>query len=128
LEAVLNKQTGIDLSRVAELEAVVRLRANESAKVSRWIAGFSGPKIVMGDFNMPIESRIWRRDWADLADSFSAAGCGFGFTKISEKRGWSYGARIDHVLSSPPWLCQTCLVAGDIGSDHLPLIALFSCN
>jgi vancomycin resistance protein VanJ len=84
--------------------------------------GDSAPD-VFGDFNMPLESAIFRRCWSPLADAFSTAGWGFGFTKTSEKRGWSYGARIDHVLFSPPWRCLRCWVAGDIGSDHLPLVA-----
>ena len=81
--------------------------------------------IVMGDFNMPVESTIYRRCWPRLADAFSTSGWGFGFTKTSEKRGWSYGARIDHVLFSPPWRCLRCWVGGEIGSDHLPLVAEF---
>ena len=79
----------------------------------------------MGDFNMPIESTIYRRCWSGLSDAFSMAGWGFGFTKISEKLGWSYGARIDHILFCEPWQCLHCWVGGEIGSDHLPLLAEF---
>jgi endonuclease/exonuclease/phosphatase (EEP) superfamily protein YafD len=123
LEAVLNATTGIDVSEIPRLSAVLKLRAAESEKISRWIAEFSGARIVMGDFNTPLESTIFRRDWSTFVDAFAATGRGFGFTKISQKHGWSYGARIDHVLTAAPLRCVRCWVARDIGSDHLPLAA-----
>jgi endonuclease/exonuclease/phosphatase (EEP) superfamily protein YafD len=125
LEAVLDRRTGIDLARVPELERNLRLRADEARLVSDWIAQFPGAKIVAGDFNTPVESTIFRRDWSWLGDAFSSAGFGFGFTKITEKEGWSYGARIDHVLYGSPWRCVRAWVGPDIGSDHLPLVADF---
>jgi endonuclease/exonuclease/phosphatase (EEP) superfamily protein YafD len=125
LQAVLDRKTGIDVANVPKLEAVLRLRADESRLVSDWIAQFPGPKIVVGDFNMPIESAIYRHCWSWLANAFSTAGFGFGFTKITEEQGWSYGARIDHVLYNPPWRCVRAWVGPDIGSDHLPLLVDF---
>ncbi|MBI3839179.1 MAG: endonuclease/exonuclease/phosphatase family protein [Planctomycetia bacterium] len=125
LEAVLNRNTGLTVAGAGRLKAVLHVRAVESWEASQWIAGFPGPTIVMGDFNMPLESTIYRRCWSWLADAFSTAGWGVGFTKISEKRGWSYGARIDHVLFSQPWRSLRCWVGSAIGSDHLPLLAEF---
>jgi len=126
LEAVLSRKTLIDPSGAGQMEAVLRRRAAECAQTSDWIARFPGPKIVVGDFNMPSDSTLFRRCWSSsLTDAFSAVGWGFGFTKISEKGGWSYGARIDHVLFSTPWHCVRCWVGPDIGSDHLPLLAEF---
>lgn len=125
LEAVLDRETGIDVSQSTRLEASLRERADESRLASGWIEKFPGPKIVVGDFNMPVESVIFRRYWSWLDNAFSAAGFGFGFTKVTEKLGMSYGARIDHVLYSPPWRCVRAWIGPDVGSDHLPLIAEF---
>jgi len=125
LEAMLNRRTGLDFSRAGELEEVLRRRASESERASGWIAKFGTPAIVLGDFNTPVDSTIFRRYWSSYTDAFSQRGFGFGFTKISEKDGWSYGARIDHVLFTPDWRCIRCWVGDDIGSDHLPLLADF---
>jgi endonuclease/exonuclease/phosphatase (EEP) superfamily protein YafD len=125
LEAVLDRRKLIDSKKIPQLEASLEMRRRDSQKVSDWIASFPGPKIVVGDFNTPVESALFRRYWLGLSNAFSTAGFGFGFTKITEKHGWSYGARIDHVLYSPPWNCTRAWVAGDVGSDHLPLLANF---
>ena len=74
---------------------------------------------------MPAESTIFRRDWARLADAFATNGAGFGFTKLTTIRGFTYGTRIDHVLYSSDWRCVNAWVGRDIGSDHLPLVAEF---
>jgi vancomycin resistance protein VanJ len=125
LEAVLDRDKGLDVSETPNLEAMLRARAAESRLASDWIRGFEGPKIVVGDFNMPVESAIFRQDWSWLDNAFSTSGFGFGFTKITEKRGWRYGTRIDHVLYSPPWRSVRSWIGPDIGSDHLPLVAEF---
>ena len=125
LEAVLDGKKLIDFSQTSRLEAVIAARAIESARTSQWIAEFAGPKIVLGDFNMPEESAIYCRDWLSLANAFSTAGWGFGFTKNTNVRGWSYGTRIDHVLWNGTWRCPRSWVAGDLGSDHFPLLADF---
>jgi endonuclease/exonuclease/phosphatase (EEP) superfamily protein YafD len=123
LEAVLDANQGIDFSKIPKLERILRLRDSESRLVSDWIAQFPGAKIVVGDFNMPFDSAIYRQTWSWLSNAFSTSGFGFGFTKITEKRGWSYGARIDHVLYGPPWRSVRAWIGPDIGSDHRPLLA-----
>lgn len=125
LEAVLDRNKGLDVSKAASLEASMRERAKESRLASDWIRGFPGAKIVVGDFNTPVESAIYRRYWSWLDNAFSTAGFGLGFTKVTEKLGFSYGARIDHVLYSPPWQCERAWVGPNIGSDHLPLVVEF---
>ncbi len=126
LKAVLNRQTGIDLSRVPELEVALRQWIEDSQAASDFIAGFPGAKIVAGDFNMPVESPIYRRFWATLDNAFSTAGLGFGFSKITEEEGSTYGTRIDHLLYTPPWRCVRAWLGADIGSDHRPLVANFA--
>jgi endonuclease/exonuclease/phosphatase (EEP) superfamily protein YafD len=123
LEAVLSRRKGIDFGRTGELTRAIEKRALESERTARWIAEQPGPKLVVGDFNMPPESAIFRRDWSGYDDAFSRAGFGFGFTKNSEKDGWSYGARIDHILVNAPWRVLRARVCGNVGSDHLPLVA-----
>lgn len=125
LEAVLDQRKGIDFSKVPALATMLRERADESRLVSDWIRQFPRPTIVVGDFNTPVESVIFRRYWSWLDNAFSAAGFGFGFTKIAAEHGLTYGARIDHVLYTPPWRCVRAWVGPDIGSDHLPLLAEF---
>ena len=56
----------------------------------------SGPFLVVGDFNAPVESVIYRRYWGDLRNAFSYAGFGFGSTRLN---GW-IRVRIDHILAS----------------------------
>ena len=125
LQAVLDRKKGLDVSKTASLEASLRQRAGVSRLVSNWIAQFPGAKIVVGDFNTPVESAIYRQYWSWLDNAFSTAGFGFGFSKVTEKLGLSYGTRIDHVLYTPPWRCVRAWVGSDIGSDHLPLVAEF---
>jgi vancomycin resistance protein VanJ len=77
-----------------------------------------GPALAGGDFNMPVESAIYRRYWGDLTNAFSAAGMGFGSTKFTR----FLRIRIDHVLASPEWHIDHAEVGPDIGSDHRPMV------
>jgi vancomycin resistance protein VanJ len=94
------------------------LRRVESDLASRWVKGGAGPTIVAGDFNTPVESRIFQASWGDMTDAFSRVGRGFGMTKMN---GW-ISARIDHVLAGPGVYVDSVRVGRDVGSDHLPLI------
>lgn len=121
-EAVLNRRPA---QGAVQLDAILEMRAIESEATANWIAGFDGPKIVLGDLNMPGESSIYRRDWTWLNDAFGKTGWGFGFTKISGEGYLAYGTRIDHVLYDESYSCVRCWVGGSVGSDHLPLFAEF---
>jgi vancomycin resistance protein VanJ len=121
LEAVLKERR----AAVERLDAVLDFRARESEGVSLWVNEYQGPKIVLGDFNTPGESVIFRRDWSALTDAFAARGWGFGFTKISPDLGWAYGTRIDHVLSTDEIVPLRARVGPSVGSDHLPLLVEF---
>jgi endonuclease/exonuclease/phosphatase (EEP) superfamily protein YafD len=104
---------------IPDLEANLRLRSAESESASRWVARSSRPFLVAGDFNLPVDSRIYDRSWSWLGNAFSEAGWGFGATKFTR---W-HGVRIDHVLGGPGWACRSCWVGPDVGSDHRPVIA-----
>jgi endonuclease/exonuclease/phosphatase (EEP) superfamily protein YafD len=103
---------------VGSLEANTRIRDAESRQAREWAEAAGGPFVVAGDFNTPVESRIYRRWWGELTNAFSARGAGFGMTKYN---GW-IRVRIDHVLVGPTLEATRAVVGPDVGSDHRPLI------
>ncbi len=126
IDAVLDRQTVLRPSEGPVLDAEIERRSEESADAARWVGRLPHSFILAGDFNMPIESRIYRRDWANYRNAFSDAGFGFGYTEWPQIRrvSWlSWGVRIDHVVTASGWRCRCCRVGPDIGSDHRPLIA-----
>jgi len=108
---------------VNQLRQNSALRDIESDLARKWVdqgvAGQATPFLVAGDFNTPVESRILRDHWSDLANAFSQAGSGLGVTKYN---GW-IRIRIDHVLLGPSWRAVRVNVGRHLGSDHRPLIA-----
>jgi endonuclease/exonuclease/phosphatase (EEP) superfamily protein YafD len=110
---------GLMSGDVVQLRLNTMLRDLESSLARRWVDGVRAPTIVAGDFNTPVESRIFQEHWGDLADAFSRVGSGFGMTKYN---GW-IRIRIDHVLADGAWWRVTRATVGDdLGSDHRPLI------
>ena len=77
------------------------------------------PLIVAGDFNLPVESAIYRASWGDLTNVFSRCGRGLGHTKFTQL----FGIRIDHVLTSDHWTCtEARVLSTSFGGDHAPLV------
>lgn len=101
------------------LEENSRSRLRESQAVSQWVRSFAGPKVILGDFNMPADSAIYRECWSLFDNAFSARGFGYGFTKFTRY----FGIRIDHVLSDRSWETLACRVGPDLGGDHRPVLA-----
>lgn len=101
-----------------ELSAVTADQ-DQASGAARPLAAGPGLFVVAGDFNLPGESRVFRRHWGDLRDAFAEAGVGFGYTKFTR---W-HGIRIDHILHDPGAACDWCRVGPDLGSDHYPLLA-----
>jgi vancomycin resistance protein VanJ len=101
------------------LRSVTRLRRYESRLAREFAQGEPGPLLVAGDFNMPVDSQIYREFWSGFDNAFSSCGWGYGRTKWTR---W-YGMRIDHVLMDQSWACVAAEVGPDVGSDHRPLIA-----
>jgi vancomycin resistance protein VanJ len=98
----------------------IALRDRESTLAREWInAGAALPTVIAGDFNLPVESAIYRRHWGDLRNAFGRAGRGAGYTKHT--RLW--GVRIDHILTTNDIDTHASFVGTSIGSDHLPVIA-----
>ena len=94
------------------------IRRIESKLARDWVSAGTGPLVVLGDFNTPVESAFFRDRWGDLTDAFSVAGVGFGTTKYN---GW-IGARIDHVLTNDAWHVDRATVDVQRLSDHRALI------
>jgi endonuclease/exonuclease/phosphatase (EEP) superfamily protein YafD len=80
----------------------------------------TSPVLVMGDFNTPPESAIFRRVWGRYTDAFASAGWGWGYTFFTMRK---IAVRIDHILAGPGWYCERCWVGPDVGSPHRPLLA-----
>src|SRR5262249_38840823 len=89
----------------SELERVSSIRNEESSIASQFAADCDGPAVVLGDFNMPADSVIFRRDWGDWQDTFAMRGFGFGYSFTSRR----IGLRIDHVLADARhWQVGSC--------------------
>ncbi len=113
-----------DLSEIPKLGPITRTNAHQREKESGLATGWmkvapSLPTIIAGDFNLPIESAIYRRHWSGYRNAFSQSGFGTGYTKHTRL----VGVRIDHILSSEDVVPIRSFVGRDVGSDHLPLIA-----
>jgi endonuclease/exonuclease/phosphatase (EEP) superfamily protein YafD len=102
-----------------ELEENSRSRMRESQAVSQWVRSFAGPKVILGDFNMPADSAIYQECWSQFDNAFAARGFGYGFTKFTRY----HGIRIDHILTDRSWEIIVCRVGTDIGGDHRPVLA-----
>jgi vancomycin resistance protein VanJ len=87
-------------------------------RVSRWILSEATNPIIAGDFNMPVESRIYRAYFGDCTNAFSAIGSGFGWTRVLRR----FSARIDHVVTCGGWRPTQIVIGPDLGSDHRPVI------
>jgi vancomycin resistance protein VanJ len=113
-----------DKSEIPELGPLTRENRREREQDSERAAQFFAddgktPTIVAGDFNLPIESRIFQRYWSGYSDSFEHAGLGLGTTF----RYRVYMIRIDHILTRGGITAVRSWVGPDLGSDHLPVIA-----
>ena len=114
---------GVSQGGVDPVALNARIRESEAERASVWSARKMDevPVIIAGDFNMPVESSIYRRYWSGLTNAFDSKGLGFGFSK---HEGSLLRLRIDHVLSAPKWFrVQGAWVGADVGSDHRPMIA-----
>ena len=119
-------RAGLELVRSGELSAGVPkmseksfLRGVELRRAREWVDALPSPRIVLGDFNTPPESPLFRRAWSDWWNTFSVLGWGVGGTRLN---GW-IRPRIDHILVDGGWRILRAWVGDDVGSDHLPVFA-----
>jgi vancomycin resistance protein VanJ len=93
----------------------------ESETARTWIAPPHEevrPLIVAGDFNIPVESAIYKRWWGDLDNALSQTGTGLGWTKRTRL----FGVRIDHVLTDNGIVTKSAYLGPAMGSDHRPVV------
>jgi len=110
-----------DVARGIELNAAIRDRENERAAIWSIKGDKRVPSVIAGDFNLPVESTIYRRHWSAFTDAFEAAGNGFGWSK---REGRLLRVRIDHILTTDASPKPVgAWVGPDIGSDHRPVLA-----
>jgi len=102
-----------------ELEDNSDVRRRQSENLVRLADEVKGPVLLVGDFNTPSESAIFRRVWDRYTDAFAQAGWGWGYTFLGAKT----AVRIDHILTGPGWYCERCWVGENIGSPHRPVLA-----
>ncbi len=103
----------------AELELNSDVRRHQAENLLDLADRVTGPVLLMGDFNTPSESALFRRVWSRYTDTFSAAGWGWGYTFLSAKT----AVRIDHILTDSRWHCEHCWVGPNIGPPHRPVLA-----
>lgn len=99
-------------------------RAEEARQVRAFVTEHQSesPVIVVGDFNMPSSSNVYRESFGDLTNAFESAAFGFGFTAPCKRfRRWPSNTpwqRIDHILVSDSWDVRECHIGEHDGSDH----------
>jgi endonuclease/exonuclease/phosphatase family metal-dependent hydrolase len=95
-----------------------------AAKASPPHTGAPRPVILAGDLNAPEASPVVQALLgAGLRDAYSAAGQGYGYTHGHSLRPGLSFLRIDHLLVSAELGVAGCVVGGDQGSEHRPVIA-----
>lgn len=122
LQHVLDRHTGISLARTDLLIRETLHRAETARKVRGAIPA-GAAVMVLGDFNMPQESSLYRETWSAYDNAFDKVGSGYGHTERARVGGIPIAVRIDHVLVGPGLIPLVCEVGPDVGSDHLPVIA-----
>jgi endonuclease/exonuclease/phosphatase (EEP) superfamily protein YafD len=108
---------------VADFEWHQELRADEAAETRAFLQRLPDrPLLVLGDFNAPSTSSLYRAHWGDLRNVFDVAGAGYGYTSpCNAGRKWLPNTpwmRIDHVLADDHWAFHSCRIGTTDGSDH----------
>jgi endonuclease/exonuclease/phosphatase (EEP) superfamily protein YafD len=106
----------------SQIQEGIAHRSHSSQAIAKWVGPPTSGSLVAGDFNLPPESTIYRRDWSNWLDAFETAGLGWGFTMHAR---WS-SVRIDRILFTEPWQCQAVWVGPALGSAHRPVVADFT--
>jgi vancomycin resistance protein VanJ len=133
----LNRHSVLDGSGPKFLEQETARRSSEANRTREYVdklAATSGgrelPVVVVGDFNTPSVSLLYRAAWTGFTNAFDERGLGFGYTApCTDHRHWFDDVpwvRIDHVLASPGWSVSSCGVGQSKGSDHRLIWAMLS--
>ena len=123
LNRILSRKTILDLSYRKLIDQEIGWRRDEAEHVFDSLKDISESLVIAGDFNLPVESSIYRITWGNFYNAFTYAGLGCGATAFQERGGLWNSARIDHILYAEGWKSRSAWVGPDIGSDHRPLFA-----
>jgi vancomycin resistance protein VanJ len=106
------------LASAESMQRQMRARRLDSGAALTWSLRSPLPSIIVGDFNMPVESGIYKDRWRAYGNAFTDCGFGYGYTKFERR----FGIRIDHVLYDRVWRCLAAEIDQSMGGDHRPLI------
>lgn len=123
IQNILDRTTLLNMKRATLLIRETEQRLKTARSAQQAVNDLDAPVIIAGDFNMPVESMIYRKVWSRFSNAFSLAGTGFGWTERVDIYGLPLTIRIDHILTGAGLESSFCRVGQDIGSDHLPVIA-----
>lgn len=127
--------SGLSLRNMSNGESAGRIeerhhfRDKETRMIREYIDDIRGdkPYIVLGDFNTPSSSSLFRPHWGDLQNAFDQCGFGYGYTANCETEShWPKGlpwARVDHILGSKECRFERCITGSSNGSDHRLIMA-----
>jgi len=115
----LDALQNLDPSSPAQLEYNSCYRDLESSTIEQFAQKLGDPVLILGDFNTPMESVLYRQHWNGFSNAFSTVGFGFGTTHISTES----SVRIDHILLGSGWQARACWIGPAAGSPHRPLVA-----
>jgi endonuclease/exonuclease/phosphatase family metal-dependent hydrolase len=115
------------LGQIASEHALTEERLENNSDLRRqqsdFIAGEAhrvrGQVVLVGDFNTPPESVLFKTAWQGYTDAFGEAGFGWGYTFQNRLT----RVRIDHILVGASGRASRCWVGPDVGSPHRPVIA-----
>ncbi|MGB3693711.1 MAG: endonuclease/exonuclease/phosphatase family protein [Spirulinaceae cyanobacterium] len=102
-------------------ESYFYLRNQQLEETSKYLQQSDALKIVLGDFNLTMWSPIYRRFIRNTG--LVNARLGFGILPTWPTNLLPLRIPLDHCLVSPEITVTDIKVGGDVGSDHLPLIA-----
>jgi len=129
LKPLLDRDIIFDLTHVDYAQKRIAERWQESEQLFEWVAAFpEANKILAGDFNLTVESPIYRNVWSAYQNAYSRTMFGYGLTKKTKINVFRYRTRIDHILSTSRLKPLKAWLGTDLKSDHLPLIAEFARN
>jgi vancomycin resistance protein VanJ len=120
----LNVRSILDGEGPDMVERHTRMRDDQSRLIREFsqVDNTQIPQLIVGDFNMPTTSQLYRSHWGDLQNAFDEAGVGFGYTSpCAPHRLWPDYCpwiRVDHILTSDHWETRKCEVGKTNGSDH----------
>jgi endonuclease/exonuclease/phosphatase (EEP) superfamily protein YafD len=107
-----------------EMQENAALRQQEAAGLVAQMRSATGPFILAGDLNAPVQSRACQALFrCGLRDAFCDAGLGYGYTYGQSTVVRRPYVRIDHILVSPEWRVLSCRAGSPRGSDHSPVVA-----